>query len=522
MNQPHFMPLMQFRPGLRQARLWLCAAVLSICAPVGQAQTPPASNAAAAPAPDPAPLAAARAAFLRQALTDSQTLTEQYERALAKIEQELAEAADYEEARLVQQRRTELKALYASGDPVLAQSLSTPLLPSQARFIGSTEMRGDQITGWRTGNSAVEWSNVRLNPGKYYLEIEANFIELPSLPGVLVPGRSQPTETASFEFFEVSLLPGAAENRRSFEIQLSPDDTTFETQKIGPVTFTRSPITLRLVTPAGYPGNLLRVRNLRLIPATEAVPTVTTPEVDGPSLDELKKSLNADLTAAQKPLLDAYLESLRTLARTTPALRDAVSAETRRMVKLMETTRGQATGPLRLLGGSGGLGGYEDLDGALFANDPANTGDSFLVLHEERKIRVRLLWVQCAPLNAADAGAARQFGRHFDIAPETDLAPLARTAQEFTAGYLEGKALRILLRPGENKDGSRDALVFLPETGLFQYVLVDQGLAAVVPPRERRGMMENGLFEALQIRETAARRQKPAPGAWGLSESATR
>lgn len=487
---------------------------LAAVASLGLAQTPPAA--------DPAPLAAARAIFLRQVLADSQTLTEQYERALAKIEQELAEAADYEEARLVQQRRSELKALYAAGDPVLAQSLSTPLLPSQARFIGSTEMRGDLITGWRTSNSGVEWNNIRLNPGRYYLELEANLIELPSLPGVLVPGRSQPTESAAFDFFEVSLLPGAAENRRSFEIKLSQDDTTFETLKIGPVTFTRSPITLRLVTPAGYPGNLLRVRNLRLLPATEEAPTIQAPVAAGPSLEDLKKSLNADLTAVQKPLIDAYMQSLRALAAATPALRDSVSAETRRMVKLMETSPGQVTGPLRILGGAGSLGGYEDLDGAKYVTDPANTGDSFWVTHEERKIRVRLLWVLCAPVNVADTATARQLGRHFGIAQETDLGPLARTAQEFTAGYLEGKALRILLRPGENKDGSRDALVFLPETGLYQNVLVDQGLAAVVPPRERRGMMENGLFEALQNREAAARRQKPAPGAWGLSDSANR
>ena len=293
---------------------------------------------------DPAPLAVARAGFLRQVMAESQTLTEQYERALAKIETELAEISDYEEARLVQQRRAELKALYLANDPALAESLATPLLPTQARFIGSTEVRGDLIMGWRTNNSGVEWSNLRMSPGKYYLELEANLVELPSLPGTLVPGRSRPQDSAVFDFYEVTLLPGAAENRRSFEVRLSQDDTTFEALKIGPVNFTRSPVTLRLMAATGYPGNLLRLRNLRMVPATEEVPMITSPEVAGPSLDDLKRSMNDALTEAQKPILDSYLDSLRQLGADNPDLKAAADAETKRMLKLMENSRGQSTG----------------------------------------------------------------------------------------------------------------------------------------------------------------------------------
>ncbi|WP_133797490.1 thermonuclease family protein [Prosthecobacter fusiformis] len=469
--------------------------------------------------PDPAPLAVARAGFLRSVMTDSQTLTDQYERALAKIEQELAETADYEEARLVQQRRAELKALYLTNDTTLAQNLSFPLLPSQARLIGSAETRGDLITGWRTSGSGAEWANLRLSPGKYYLELEANLVELPSLPGTLVPGRSQPQESAAFDFFEVSLLPGAAENRRSFELRLSHDDTTFESLKIGPVNFTRSLVTLRLMAASGYPGNLLRLRNLRLVPATVEAPTITSPAAAGPSLEDLKKSMNETLAAVQKPILDSYLESLRQFSTGNSALKDAAEAESKRLLKLMENSRGQAAGPLRILVNNGGLNGFEDLDGARFVADAGNRGDRFLIEHEGRTLNIRLMWVQCAPVD--DLAAGRQFSKHFDLG-ESDVTPLGRAAQEFTAGYLEGKALRVLVRPGKDKDGIAHALVFLPEIGLFQNVLVDQGLAAVMPPKERRGMMENGLYDSLLEREQAARRQKPAPGAWGISEAANR
>ena len=471
--------------------------------------------------PDPAPLAVARAGFLRQIMTDSQTLTEQYERALAKLELELAETSDYEQARLVQQRRAELKALYLNGETAMAQSLASPLLPAQARFIGSTEARGDLITGWRTNNSGAEWSNLRLSPGKYYLELEANLVELPSLPGTLVPGRSRPQDSAVFDFFEVTLLPGAAENRRSFEVKLSHDDTTFEPLRIGPVNFTRSPVTLRLIATTGYPGNLLRLRNLRLTPATEEAPTITSPVAAGPSLEDLKKSMNEALTAAQKPVLDSYLDSLRKLAADMPGLKDAADAETKRVLKLMENSRGQTTGPLRILGNNGGLNGFEDLDGARYVADPGNRGDRFMIEHEGRRLNIRLLWLLCAPVDEKDESASRAFARHFGLG-DSDVTPLGRTAQEFTGGYLNGKELRVLLRPGREKDGTAMALVFLPEIGLFQNVLVDQGLAAVMAPKDRRGMMENGLFDSLLAREKAAKRQDPAPGAWGLTEPAPR
>lgn len=495
-------------PTLLSSQLWIAWGVL--ISSLLQAQTAPT-------APDPAPLAVARAGFLRQVLLDSQTLTDQYERALTKVEQDLVDLSDYEEARLVQQRRMELKSLYPTNDAAAAQSLAFPMLPAQARFIGSTEARGDIITGWRTSGSGVEWANLRLPTGKYYLELEANLVELPSLPGTLVPGRSTPMESAMFDFFEVSLLQGAAENRRSFEVRLSHDDITFEPLKIGPVNFTRSPITLRLVTESGYPGNLLRLRNLRLVPATEEAPTITTPAPEGPTLEDLKKSLNEALSSAQKPIIDGYLESLRQLATANPPLRDAIDTETKRLLKLLENNRGQTASPLRILGNNGGMNGFEDLDGARFVSDSDNRGDRFIIEHEGRRITIRLLWVMCAPLDGRDPGTARAFAKHFDLG-DADVTALGRAAREFTAGYLEGKALRVLVRPGKNKDGSSNAIVFLPEIGLFQNVLVDQGLAAVTAPREKRGMMENGLFESLLQREDAAKRQKPAPGAWGFSD----
>lgn len=477
----------------------------------------PASLTAQTPA-DPAPLAAARAGFLREVLTVSQKLTGQYEAALARTEAELAAAGGYEEALLIRRRRDELKALYPATEAEVALSLAVPLPVQQARLSGSVEVRGDVLTNWRTHGSAAEWSGVRLTPGRYYLELEASLSEIAAPPDALLPGRVRPQERAMFEFYELSLLPGAAESRRSFEITLSQDENTFTSVQIGPMQFTRSPVTLRLAAADGYPGNQIRLRALRLIPAVQEAPTVLAPTPsEGPSLEGLKKSLSEALAAAQKPLADAYLARLRELGRTDAALKEAAEAEERRVLRLLGTT-GQTGGALRLTSASSPLGAFDDLDGARYVAGDGDEGDRFEVEHEGRRLRVQLLWVLCAPVDAAaDAARAKAFREHFRL-DEQSTTTLGRLAQEFTAGYLEGKPLRLLVRPGRNKDGSVSALVFLPDVGLFQNVLVDQGLAAVVPPKERRGVSETGLLDSLLEREQAARRRQPAPGAWALSD----
>ena len=468
---------------------------------------------------DPAPLAAARAGFLRKVLSASQKLTGQYEAALARTEAELAAAGEYEEALLIRRRREELKALYPATEAEVALSLAVPLPVQQARLSGSVEVRADVLTNWRTNGSAAEWSGVRLTPGRYYLELEASLSEIATPPDALLPGRTRPQDRAIFEFYELSLLPGAAESRRSFEIGLNQDENSFTPVQIGPIQFTRSPVTLRLAAAAGYPGNQIRLRALRLIPAVQEAPTVLTPDpVEKPGLEELRKSLQEALTAAHKPLAEAYLSRLRELAQADPTIKEAAEAEERRVLRLLSNTT-PGSGSQRLTNASSPLGAFDDLDGARYIEGSCEEGDRFEVEHEGRRLRVQLLWVLSAPVDpASDSARARAFREHFRI-DEPNTATVGRLAQEFTAGYLEGKPLRLLVRPGRNKDGSVSALVFLPEVGLFQNILVDQGLVAVVPPKERRGVSETGLLDSLLERERAARRRKPAPGAWALSET---
>lgn len=505
------------RPFDIKPALWALWGVLLSTAASGLAQNP-------VPTPGTAPVAPAagsvdelRAGFLKAVLTDSQLLTDQYERALARLEAEIVATGDYEEARLIQQRRDELKALYPTNGAQTAQSQAIPLLPAQARLGGTAEARGDTLTGWRTTGSSAEWSGLRLNPGSYFLELEANLVEIPLPPGSLTPARARPQDRAAFEFSEVSLLANPSDSRRVFEIATSTDDTTFTPVRVGPLTFTRSPVTLRLTSSAGYPGNMIRLRNPRLVPVVaEVIPTAPAAPVLETTLEDIRKAYQEALAAAQKPVTASYLARLRALSQSKPELKDEVEAEYNRAARLASVGREGALERLRTVAGQGAAG-YEDLDGARFVDDPGNEGDQFLVEHQGGRFPVRLLWVECAPVKA-DGTRLKAVTSHFDIS-ETEAVDLGRTAREFTQGYLEGKPLRLLLRPGQEKNGARAALVFLPEVGLFQSVLVEQGLAMVKinNSNARRGGLESAFLSTLQEREQSAKKRDN--GAWALSSS---
>jgi len=454
-----------------------------------------------------------RSDMLKLVLADSLALTDQYERALAKLESELAAGADYEGARLVQQRREELRAIYASNGTMVSTGIPLPV--DRARLAGSVESRGLTLTGWRSAASLAEWSGLKVSPGAYYLELEANITELPSAVGPL-PGRSQPQEKASFVFYEVSLLPGAQENRRNFEITMGDARDVFMPLRIGPLNFTRSTVTLRIAPTMGYPANAISLRQMRLVPVTADIIQNAPSLPEGDPVTAVRVKLQRELAQAQKSVITDYSETLQSLVTSSTDIKESVSAEAKRLEKLQQATAKDPEAVLNdIMRQLGGVGGFDNIEGALLLPDETLSGDHFIIEHEGEKISVRLMWVRCAPMDEK-SGMRRDFAKHFGIELD-DIGELARAAREFTLGYLHGKPLRLLLRPTKDKDGVQPALVFLPEVGLYQNVLVNQGLAAVEPPPKvvRPGMMERGLFGTLLEHEATAKRQKN--GAWALA-----
>ncbi len=469
------------------------------------------------PVQEPATLTATRTAFMRQVMADSQLLTQQYERALAKVETEVATAGDYEEARAIRLRREQLQALYAGT----VSSLATPLPLMQARMMGSAQASGETLGGWRSNGSGAEWLNFRLMPGSYHLEFEVNMSDAPVAGSIYASSKFQPQQTALFEFDEVTLLGIAAENHRTFEIKRSTDEITFTTVRVGPLTFSRNPVTLRFTAADGYPANIIRIRNLRLVPVTDAAAPVSTatlpPTSSTTAMQQASATLKDAIDTARKAAAAKHLDELNDLAVTKPALKGQIDAELRRMKRLGDQKTGPA-GMHAITMTGGGFSGFEDISDARLADEEPLSGERFKVVHEGRTLMVRLLWVDCAPPEEDDEPRVKRFAKHFDIEDE-DVIAVGRTAREFTASYLHDKPLRLLIRPDRDKDGTMAALLFLPNVGLYQNVLINHGLAAVVAPaREKQhSAMERAFLATLSALETAARNRKPPPGAWALS-----
>lgn len=481
----------------------------------GQAPEPPPPPPAAGPSTSAEPLALAttRAAFLRQVMTESQLLTEQYERALAKAEAEVAAAGDYEEARAISQRRQQLRALYAGT----ASSLSTALPLGQARLMGASQAAGEMLTGWRSSGSGAEWQNFRLVPGSYHLEFEANMSDAPVAGSIYASSKFQPQQSAAFQFGEMTLLGASAENRLNFEIARSPDEATFTPVRVGPLNLARTPLTLSLTCAAGYPANIIRVRNLRLVPVTEEAATSAAAPSNGSTiLQQTATTLKTALEAARVATISAYSADLQKLATAKPALKDQVKAETRRLQRLADQKSGP-TGIRSIATAAGSLDGFEDISDAFLSDEEPLSGERFKVVAEGQTLNVRLLWVNCAPPEEG-ADRLKSFSRYFRVTEE-DAVAMGTRARDFTSGYLRGKPLRLLVRPDRDKDGTVAALVFLPDVGLYQNVLVDKGLAAIMPPPRdsKRNATEKALIATLQARENAAKNRSPSPGAWGLS-----
>lgn len=470
---------------------------------------------------DPAALATLRATFLRSILTGSQTLTDQYTRALRKLESELATGGDYEQALAVQRRSEELSAIYTTADSSLAQSLAVPLSVKTVKLSGVTVTDDSSLSGWRTLGSGAEWTSIKITPGDFNLEFDYTMGDVPvTTPSSALSARQMPVEKAMFDFYEASLLAGASENRRSFELSRTTDATKPSSQRVGPIHFTRSPITLRLSATNGYPANIIRISNLRLVPVDAVLTDPTAAAIDpGAEIHKLRATFAAELTKNREPVLLSQKANLIALQSQHPAIAAEISAEVARMSR--QEAKASADEPRlpRPIAALSGLAGFQDLDDAKFVPADTNTGDRFKITHDGQTYDIRLLWIACSTSTPQPSDSREKtFVRHFGI-DAADAPLFARAAQEFTAGYLEGKPLRVLMRSAKDATGAYPALVFVEPIGLFQNVLVGQGLAAVLPlPPGKRTLMETALHGSMKDREDDARKRVPPPGAWAIGK----
>lgn len=469
---------------------------------------------------EPAELTATRTAFEQMFRARTATLNDQYARALAPIEAEAAAAGDYERALAVKNRRDELQALIGAAPVAATAPVGFPLTPEAGRFFGGVTVQSNgDLTGWRSSTCAVEWMP-RLPPGNYKLQftytMQNRVIEASSS---LNPSRvAEPAEKANFGFREVSSLAAASRNIRSFTLEKTQSDKKGTISVDAPLELTKPPFTLRLYVMGAYPANVITISEVKLVPATATNGPATestngaAPASIASELDLLLKTAQQRLSEARKPVVAAYLAGLGKLSTTDKDADEVtamIEAEQRRAQKLADGLATRATSGVQ-------LDNFEEASDAHFVPDPANTGDRFKVSHAGRQFFVKLAWALCPPVDPSDTRAAKAVASKFGC-EESLLSPLGLTAKEFTALYLEGRSMNLLLRRSKKTEEAATALVLLPDIGLYQGVLVDHGLAIVDPPSNApKGGMEASFIGGLIERENAARKQSPAPGGWNL------
>lgn len=517
--------------GLRRMRRSLAVMVAGcLWMGVGILQAEEKGEGASAGKPPPEELLTARTLFFEAILSESQLLTEQYVRALGKTELEAAERGDYQEALRVQHRREELKAIYAGAESTLVKSEATALPVEKALLTGGVEILRESLEGWRLTTSHAEWRGVSLEPGEYYLEFEAAMVPAPLIPGARVTRTvdAAPVEKAGFEFFEVSLLPGAMDNRRGFDIEQTADGVTFAPYRIGPISYPRSPVTLRLSSQAAFPLNIIRIKSLRLVPkrVEDELEAVTIVSQVGGEADEvlggIRKSLNEELLVGYEEAAREYAGELREWASNGKGRKDSLSAEIDALKMQMSKLKDHPEATPSVAGMLGGFGAFEDVPEAMYVAGSATSGHGFEFRSEGGVFRVRLFGVRCMPPEGGKGSVedAEFFARHFGVSRE-DATSLGLVAMEFATGYLEGKIVRLLVQSERAvaEGEPRLALVFVPDVGLFQNVLVDQGLAAVKKEdaQQLKGAMPKAVIGSLEAREQAARERSQPPGAWALN-----
>ena len=505
-----------------------------------QVPSPPAPPPpSAASSTEPPALTAARAQFLSGVVLASKQLSDQFSNALAKLEDELAAAGDYEEAIKVQTRRKEVEASVGSAGATPLSQPGVALSPNTAKTSAAVTVEDGALTGWRTAGNYAEWSLQKLTPGRYTLQFGYTSTESKASDSSLL-ARATTADVVKFKFSEVSLLAAATASTRLLELPLSKDPATYTPLVTEPISIARTSITFRLESMQSTPANAIRIKDIRLVPvedrpAATSVPSVTAAVSGGQQdIDALKQIYTRQLASARSPIITDYLARLKSLAAQPAFAKDRdlveeIEAEQRRITEMNAGPSDKNKGGIRRRGPAGvagGLDGFDDITDARLVNDPANSAERFKVEHEGRTFFVKLAWVRCPPVAPDDKEALQLAMRHFKIDEDEALA-VGRMAQEFTIGYLEDRPLRLLVRTKKEKkngDDASPALVFLDDIGLFQTALVQRGLAAVVfpPGLDHKSTMENGMMRMLTEQEQKAMKRRPAPGAWSFTAEAAK
>jgi endonuclease YncB( thermonuclease family) len=324
------------------------------------------------------------------------------------------------------------------------------------------------------------------------------------------------------EFVEVTGLSGNETNRLQAAVAPTGGWNKFASLNLGTLKLTRTSTRLMLrVSHARGGGGVMHLKEIRLTPAkphaapSESAATVST------EFAKIRSDHETRLRALEQPIVDTYKAKLQTVEKQFTTAKDtenaeAVKAEAQRADHALAQTAASHPG-MQI---SASAEGFEEIRDATFVDAPSNTGDQFLISANSQQIPVRLLWVTCPSPLAEDTSNHKFLSQYFGISVDDSVA-LGRQAQEFTAAYLKDKSLRVLTRWQKDKNGAVLASIQPGELGDFAGILVDNGLAAINPLKESKGLArrraDENAVSVLKEREAAAKAKPLPPGAWSLS-----
>ena len=162
------------------------------------------------------------------------------------------------------------------------------------------------------------------------------------------------------------------------------------------------------------------------------------------------------------------------------------------------------------------IGAWEELRGCTLAEDRANDGDSFEILHEGQRHVMRLYFVDCPEKTRHQYNGPRiaEQGRYFGGLTEEETVGIGERARDFSLELLRSGSFTILTQWERVFDSERCyAFVAVPRGDLGQ-LLVTEGLARIFTKGENRPGGEPAAAAKKRLQHLELQAKSAGRGAW--------
>jgi endonuclease YncB( thermonuclease family) len=476
-------------------------------------------------------LSSIRETWMMRIQASTQVLDDQYASHLAKLELQVAEKGDYEEALKIQKRRLQLGAV---GSGAAGTFGSTPgsiiLLPKDARVGGKVDqdLKNRILGGFKSEGSFAEWRILKVEPGDYTVKIlyalgESIYNEATDTY-ITTGGR--------YKFYEDTRL--SIDNLNS--ITEKPETTggwsIFRHVTIGSFTLERSSATFRFEALSAGTAGLINIKGIELVPSAPAT-AVADANGDAPmapinlepgDLTALRITHQKRLQELRASILSAYEAKLNALEQNATTEKDLPAVSMLRNERRIAREATAIIDMESLLNPSNqtspdGSGTNQSQKATIAAIPPASA-TAFSIISEGSEIPVRLYLVESPGINPKEPERLA-YQNYFNIGDQ-DVLEVARLGADHTTKYLANKQFLVYSQGDYDVDGRLFVSIRVPGVGDYGRVLIMKGLAARLEslyPQARYPLHPTHkiLSNSYSAMEKKARESRL--GAWSLSET---